>query len=225
MKCTASSLSTSSCAVRRQAGGQREAIIPITHFHWVSANNIWQLINLGIPTKKGKYSSYTSYPFKTGTAWRRGVCNHTKSIHIQYVQVSVPERRLLDHGKCSDTDKLRGKSLRGVVTLKVWGYGSVVCRGTQATYGLDPEGSQRWAGLSKCLPRISITHPVPIQITTFQKTWNWFSAFFFLFALSLLTVVQMQVWEKNKSRNPEPLYITPPSFLFMGSSTLWGLPS
>lgn len=33
--------------------------------------------------------------------------------HIQYVQVSVQERRLLDciDGKCSDTDKLRKKSL------------------------------------------------------------------------------------------------------------------
>lgn len=41
---------------------------------------------------------------------------------------------------------------------KLRGYGSVVCQGTLATYALDPEGSQRGAMLSRCLPCILIIH-------------------------------------------------------------------
>lgn len=141
----------------------------------IQGSNIrgWMSIQVCIQKKfflKRKYSSYTSYPFKTDMAWRHGVCNHTKSTHIQYVQVSGQERRLLDrfHGKCSDTDKLRENlwAAHHDVTLKVRGYGSVVCRGTLATGGLDPEGSQRGARLSWCLPRILIKHTVPNQSTT-----------------------------------------------------------
>lgn len=49
----------------------------------------------------------------------------------------------------------------------------MVCRGMLATYGLDPEGwgggSQRWARLSKCLPRILINIQYLIKLQPLKK--------------------------------------------------------